>query len=134
MLHTGINENSLVPDIPDPPRFPVVENILSEAVVLSWKPPLFDGGSYITGYLVEKRELPSGDWVPCTKTRFAYLTIENLKSQQTYEFRISAENKHGMSKPCEPTAPVAIKGAQRKRRGYDGKYRRTVCGLQKYFL
>uniref|UniRef100_A0A914UY70 Ig-like domain-containing protein n=1 Tax=Plectus sambesii TaxID=2011161 RepID=A0A914UY70_9BILA len=112
--------NVVVADRPEPPRFPVVENILDEALILSWKPPMLDGGSYVTSYLVEKRELPGGEWKPCTKTRFTYQTIEGLKAKQTYELRISAENKHGMSRPCEPTAPVVIPGDQRRRRrGYD---------------
>lgn len=39
-----------VADRPDPPRFPIVENVLDEAAVLSWKPPELDGGSLITKY------------------------------------------------------------------------------------
>ena len=49
-------------DHPDPPRFPVVENIREDSVVLSWKPPLNDGGSFITQYVIEKLELPSSVW------------------------------------------------------------------------
>lgn len=37
-----------VADHPDKPRFPIVENILDEAVILSWKPPELDGGSLVT--------------------------------------------------------------------------------------
>lgn len=39
-----------VADHPDPPRFPIVENVLDEAVILSWKPPELDGGALITKY------------------------------------------------------------------------------------
>jgi hypothetical protein len=39
-------------DRPEPPRFPVVENILDEAIILSWKPPLLDGGATITSIIV----------------------------------------------------------------------------------
>ncbi len=75
----------------------------------------------VTSYTVEKREVAGGQWTQCAKTRFTYTTIEGLKQKNTYEFRISAENKHGLSKPCEPTAPVIIAGNdRRKRRGYDG--------------
>ena len=35
-----------------------------------------DGGSMITNYIVEKCDLPGGDWTVYTKTRFTYITIE----------------------------------------------------------
>ncbi|CAD6198887.1 unnamed protein product, partial [Caenorhabditis auriculariae] len=109
-----------VADVPEPPRFPLIENVLDEAAILSWKPPALDGGSLVTSYLVDKRETSGGSWTPCAKTRYTYLTVEGLRAKNTYEFRISAENRHGMSKPCEPTAPVLIPGDERRRRrGYD---------------
>lgn len=108
-------------DVPDPPRFPVVENVLDEAVVLSWKPPLNDGGSYITNYIVEKREVPGDEWKSALKTRYTFTTVEGLKSNATYEFRVIAENKYGLSKPCEATAPVVLKGRDRKKRGHESK-------------
>uniref|UniRef100_F1KQB5 non-specific serine/threonine protein kinase n=1 Tax=Ascaris suum TaxID=6253 RepID=F1KQB5_ASCSU len=95
-----------VADRPDPPRFPIVENVLDEAAVLSWKPPELDGGSLITNYIVERRETAGGQWTECARTRYTYLTVEGLTSKGTYEFRVSAQNKHGISKPCEPTAPM----------------------------
>ena len=58
------------PDRPDPPRFPVIENIRDESVVMSWKPPLNDGGSFITAYIVEKREAPSNNWIRVASTRW----------------------------------------------------------------
>lgn len=105
-----------VADRPEPPRYPIVENILDEAVILSWKPPKVDGGSMVTSYTVEKRDVNGGSWTPCAKTRFSYITIEGLRAKGQYEFRIMAENKHGVSRPCEPTAPVLIPGDDRRRR------------------
>lgn len=55
-------------DRPDPPRFLTVENIMEEAVTLSWKPPIVEAGQYITNYIVEKREV-GGDWSVCSRTR-----------------------------------------------------------------
>ncbi|KAK5968521.1 Twitchin [Trichostrongylus colubriformis] len=109
-----------VADCPEPPRFPIVENVLDEAVILSWKPPNLDGGSLVTQYIVEKRDTSGGTWEPCARTRYACLTVEGCRPKKTYEFRISAENKHGVSQPCEPTAPVLIPGDERIRpRNYD---------------
>uniref|UniRef100_A0A0K0CTJ0 non-specific serine/threonine protein kinase n=1 Tax=Angiostrongylus cantonensis TaxID=6313 RepID=A0A0K0CTJ0_ANGCA len=109
-----------VADCPEPPRFPIVENVLDEAVILSWKPPNLDGGSLVTQYIVEKRDANGGTWEPCASTRFTYLTVEGCRPKTNYEFRIIAKNKHGASQPCEPTAPVLIPGSERTRRkGYD---------------
>lgn len=60
----------LLSDRPDPPRFPVCENIRDDSVVLSWKPPLNDGGSFITDYIIEKLEPPQQNWVRCATTRY----------------------------------------------------------------
>lgn len=109
-----------VADRPEPPRFPLVENVLDEAVILSWKPPALDGGAMVTSYTIEKRDVNGGTWQACAKTRYCYLTVEGCRPKNTYEFRIMAENKHGLSKPCEPTAPVTMPGDEKKRRkGYD---------------
>ncbi|XGW29138.1 hypothetical protein V3C99_008720 [Haemonchus contortus] len=109
-----------VADCPEPPRFPIVENVLDEAVILSWKPPNLDGGSLVTQYIVERRDTAGGAWEPCAKTRFACVTVEGCRPKKTYQFRISAENKHGVSQPCEPTAPVTIPGDDRiRQRDYD---------------
>ncbi|GMT25440.1 hypothetical protein PFISCL1PPCAC_16735 [Pristionchus fissidentatus] len=106
-----------VADRPEPPRAPLVENVLEEAVILSWKPPVLDGGSLVTGYIIEKRDVSVGTWKQCARTRYCYTTVEGVRGGETFEFRISAENKHGVSRPCEPTAPVAIPGSKRRRRG-----------------
>lgn len=56
--------------------------------------------------------------------RYSYFTVEGLKQKHTYEFRVSAENKYGLSSPCEPTAPVIMKGRETKRRrGYESESR-----------
>uniref|UniRef100_A0AC34GPF1 Twitchin n=1 Tax=Panagrolaimus sp. ES5 TaxID=591445 RepID=A0AC34GPF1_9BILA len=124
VLHNEVGTDSgvvnvTIADKPDVPRYPHIEQILDEAIILSWKPPLLDGGATITGYIVEKAEAGTGNWQPCARTRFTYLTIEGLKQKNKYEFRISAENKHGLGKPCEATLPVEIPSSRTRRRGVD---------------
>lgn len=49
-----------VPIFPaDAPEQPKVEKITKDSVTLAWKKPVNDGGSRITGYIVEKRS-PDG--------------------------------------------------------------------------
>ncbi|GBN78554.1 Twitchin [Araneus ventricosus] len=96
-------------DKPDPPRFPVVETICDDFVTLSWKPPLWDGGSHVSSYLIEKQECPMTSWIRCGNTRFTYHTINGLNPGKDYVFRIYAENVYGRSDPSEPTQLVTTK-------------------------
>uniref|UniRef100_A0AC34RIM6 Twitchin n=1 Tax=Panagrolaimus sp. JU765 TaxID=591449 RepID=A0AC34RIM6_9BILA len=125
VLHNEVGTDSgvvnvTIADKPDAPRFPIIEQVLEEAVILSWKPPILDGGATITGYIVEKSESGMGQWQQCARSRFTYLTVEGLKPSKKYEFRIAAENKYGVGKACEPTLPVEIPASRNRRRGqYD---------------
>ncbi|GFR58135.1 twitchin [Elysia marginata] len=111
-----------VNDRPDPPRFPVVENIRDDSVVLSWKPPLNDGGSFITEYVVERNEPPSDKWIRVASTRFAFHNVTGLSPNKEYCFRVFADNFYGRSEPCEPTAPVKTEEpeANRKKKQLEG--------------
>ena len=46
-----------ITDVPEPPRFLAVENVKDESVSLSWKAPASDGGSPISGYIVERLDV-----------------------------------------------------------------------------
>ena len=91
-------------DVPDAPRFLQIENIYHDSVLLSWKPPLNDGGSSVTQYVVEKLEPSMTKWIRCCTTRFNHCSVENLSPTNKYQFRVSAENVNGRSEPCEPTS------------------------------
>ena len=105
-----------VSDVPEPPRFPVVENVRDESVSLSWKPPASDGGSPISRSLVERREVldaGGGDasdadagWHKCTTTRMTHFTDEMLSPAHKYQYRVVAQNMQGRSVACEPTAVI----------------------------
>lgn len=40
------------------------EEVRADHIKVSWKKPKDNGGSEITGYIVEKMELDSGQWIP----------------------------------------------------------------------
>ncbi|XP_070200689.1 twitchin-like isoform X4 [Littorina saxatilis] len=117
-------------DRPDPPRFPVIENIRDDSVVLSWKPPLNDGGSFITSYVIEKREEPSKNWLRVGATRFAFHNVTGLSPNKEYQFRVIAENFYGRSDPCE--TPDTIKtedpDAIKKKKLGEDEFGRKVRG------
>ncbi|KAK2180733.1 hypothetical protein NP493_429g01145 [Ridgeia piscesae] len=106
-------------DCPDPPRFLQTENIYHDSVMLSWKPPLNDGGSFITQYIVEKLEPPMNNWIRSCVNRFTFATIEGLSPCKDYQFRVTAENFYGRSEPCEPTNVFKTETVEegRKRKG-----------------
>lgn len=60
-------------DKPSPPQGPLdISDITPETCTLSWKPPLDDGGSPVTNYVVEKLD-PAG---VSTFPLYVYMYIE----------------------------------------------------------
>ncbi|GBP00364.1 Twitchin [Eumeta japonica] len=106
--------NIEISDRPDPPRFPVVDNIGVDSLALSWKAPVWDGGSDITNYMVEKREHPMSSWIRVGNTRFTTMAITGLVPGKQYEFRVYAENIYGRSDPSEPSTLVSTKTVIKK--------------------
>lgn len=106
--------NLIVMDRPGPPTGPVeYEEITSSSVTLSWKPPKDNGGSEITAYVVEKRDLThGGGWVPAVNyvdPRQTHATVPRLMEGTKYEFRIMAENVQGRSDPLDTDKPIIAK-------------------------
>lgn len=71
-------------------------------MVISWKPPLDDGGSEISNYVVEKRDTNRDMWTTVTSaTTKTFCKIPKLEEGREYILRISAENMYGISDPLE---------------------------------
>uniref|UniRef100_A0A673JCP6 Uncharacterized protein n=1 Tax=Sinocyclocheilus rhinocerous TaxID=307959 RepID=A0A673JCP6_9TELE len=101
---------------PGHPGKPVASDISEDALTLGWTMPLFDGGSPISGYIIERRH-KGGKWIrvnktPCKDLRYRVL---GLFEDNEYEFRVFAENVAGFSgpspisdpaKPCRPITSV----------------------------
>lgn len=108
-----------ISDRPDPPRFPLVENIGVDSLSLSWKAPVWDGGSNITNYMVEKREHQLQTWIRVGNTRFTSMAVTGLAPSHQYEFRVYAENVYGRSDPSDIstliTTQISGKKPQKKR-------------------
>lgn len=62
-------------DVPDPPRFLNVDTIYHDSVMLTWKPPMNDGGGFITQYIVEKLEKGMSNWLRCCTTRYTWYSL-----------------------------------------------------------
>ena len=72
-------------------------------MVLNWSPPKSDGGSPITGYVIEKKDKFGTRWnrvnpEPVKETNYK---VTGLTQGEEYQFRIVAENKAGPGKPSD---------------------------------
>lgn len=79
-------------------------------VDLAWTPPANDGGSPLTGYVVEKKD-KYGQWekaleVPADQCK---ATVPDLIEGQGYEFRVRAVNKGGQGEPSDATPTIIAK-------------------------
>ncbi|KAL7882190.1 hypothetical protein AOLI_G00090390, partial [Acnodon oligacanthus] len=114
----------------DPPGQPVVTSISRSSVSLSWTKPEYDGGAKVTGYIIERRDLPEGRWMRCNFTNIAetYFDITGLTQDQQYDFRITAKNAAGLfSEPSDNTGPITVKDdVDPPRIMIDVKFRDTV--------
>ena len=96
--------------VPSPPGTPTVIKVGKSYADLKWEPPTSDGGSRITGYIIEKREVGSALWVKCNEYNVldCSFTALNLVENSDYEFRVFAVNSVGKSEPSSCTTPVKI--------------------------
>ncbi|XP_059218729.1 twitchin isoform X21 [Stomoxys calcitrans] len=111
---SGTDEGDLdivILDCPGAPIGPLqYEEITANSVTVSWKPPTDDGGSEITGYVIEKRDLThGGGWVPAVtyiNAKYNHSVVPRLLEGTQYEFRVMAENAQGRSLPLTSDNPI----------------------------
>lgn len=114
---SGTDEGSfqvIVLDRPGPPTGPMVyEEVTANSVTLSWKPPQDNGGSEITAYVIEKRDLShGGGWVPAVtyiNAKNTHAVVPRLLEGTKYEFRVMAENLQGRSDALTTESPIVAK-------------------------
>lgn len=82
-------------------QLPEVTDWDKDRVDLRWTPPVNDGGSPITGYVVEKREKGSPKWTKACETGpfDTKTTVPNLDEGVEYEFRVRAVNDRSLPNP-----------------------------------
>lgn len=71
--------------------------------------PRKDGGSKITGYVVEYKSANSDEWTKGPTTKDMSATVSGLRKGEKYSFRVSAKNSAGAGEPSQATRPVMCK-------------------------
>lgn len=107
-----INSFFVFSDKPAMPEGPLVlDALLKNSVIISWKAPKDDGGSMITNYIVEKREDKEGaEWeLVSSSITGTSCRIPNLVENEGYFFRVSAQNRYGNSESLETPSAILIK-------------------------
>uniref|UniRef100_A0A4W3JLN1 Myomesin 2a n=1 Tax=Callorhinchus milii TaxID=7868 RepID=A0A4W3JLN1_CALMI len=80
----------------------------NDCMTLGWKAPRYTGGSGVTGYYMDHREVSHINWhesnIKAITSRV--YKAENLTEGSFYEFKLSAMNIAGLSLPSEPSHPM----------------------------
>ncbi|KFW78187.1 Myomesin-3, partial [Manacus vitellinus] len=114
------------PGAPGSPLNVKCHDVNKDCLIVSWVAPSDDGGSPVLGYLIERCVAGSEDWVPCNAqpVKTCRCPVLGLAEGQTYQFRVKAVNKVGISHPSKASDPVTTYDPNRDRRvtviPYDG--------------
>lgn len=115
-------------DPPSVPRWLDVIGISRNSADLKWTVPERDGGSPITNYVVEKRDVRRKGWqtVDTTVKELKY-TVTPLNEGSLYVFRVAAENAVGLGPFCELGDSVLAKDTF-------SKLERNLCHIETVFI
>ncbi|XP_077997458.1 myosin light chain kinase, smooth muscle-like [Glandiceps talaboti] len=96
---------------PDPPADrPFADKTTKDSITVVWPGTTYDGGSIVTGYVVEMQKKGEKAWKVLTEDVFSTsYQVNGLKENEEYFFRVCCMNAVGKSKPslvsdpCKPT-------------------------------
>jgi len=105
-----ITDAVLVCEVPSVPQDLCVIDTTKSTVILGWEKPLHDGGSRLSGYVIEACKTGSDRWMNVANVKSSVLqhTIVSLNENEQYLFRIRAKNSRGVSEPRDLMTPVTI--------------------------
>lgn len=117
-------------DKPGPPIELTVDSVGNDWIELNWQPPIRDGGSPITGYVIERRTAANYKWHVSTfngdpSSRFLLVCVSfqgptepvegtktklrGLHTGHKYEFRVRAQNLAGLGEPSNSIKETEIR-------------------------
>ena len=91
-------------------------NVKEDAVTLTWKVPLTDGGLPIKEYIIEQRDITKSMWVRSGSVAGDRLTFTATKLSEgtEYKFRVSAVNDEGEGPALESADSVTAERPKSK--------------------
>ncbi|CAH8497134.1 unnamed protein product [Schistosoma turkestanicum] len=99
----------VVMDKPSPPTDVEAIDVYAESCKITWKPPVDDGGTPITDYLVERCD-ETGIWERVSGlVTDNSINVKNLTKGKSYRFRVFAVNMIGNSEPGETKTAILAK-------------------------
>lgn len=113
---------------PGPPKDLHHTDVDRTEVWLVWNWPDRNGGSDITGFLVEYQEEGVRDWDEWKTVSIPESHVTGLEEGKTYRFRVRAENAIGLSRP-DTTVPILCHeklGETRQRKPLEVNYNSII--------
>lgn len=100
----------LVSEVPLVPTKLEVVDVTRSTVTLAWEKPLYDGGSRLTGYVLEACKAGTERWMKVVTLKPTILehTVISLNEGEQYLFRVRAQNEKGVSEPREIITAVTV--------------------------
>lgn len=89
---------------------PICSDHTNNSITITWSKPRNDGGTPVTGYVIEMKEKCDKSWTPLTTSHDRMndneYTAKGLTPGKEYEFRVAAANKAGVGKFSTTDAPI----------------------------
>lgn len=101
----------IVLDKPTQPKSIEATEVRATHAKVKWTKPADNGGTPITGYILEKMDTDTGRWVPAGEVDADQdeFTFKGLTKGKKYKFRVKAYNKEGEGEPIETFDSITAK-------------------------
>lgn len=83
-------------------------DVNKDYVVVTWKQPAVEGSSHILGYFIDRCEVGTQHWAQCNDipVKYARYPVTGLVEGRSYQFRVRALNKSGVSRASRVSETV----------------------------
>ena len=107
-----VNKNFTFLEPPSKPTGPLrATEVLETSVTLQWAHPESDGGTPIMKYIVERKDATKNQWLTAVTVSGGHTEafVEKLRTGNSYDFRVCAENSEGASEYLTTDKPIELK-------------------------